>query len=521
MQESLWTTSSVSCATCDARFSVRRKIGLRSLRYFECPSCAGLVSLKSNSLPVAITDEEVIEAAEEEDEICEAQAEDGEDDEEGKSEISNLEWEPDGDVERAVIDPAQRIADLNSLLEISRRIGEEKDLDALLNLIMNETTRLLKTDRSSLFLYDEANHEIYTKIAQRAEVKQIRVPVGKGISGMVAQIRRVWNIEDAYDCPYFDRSWDKITGYRTKSVLCSPIFTREGNLVGVIQVLNRLDGKRFDSYDEELLYTLTSHAAAALANASLLAAFLDGQKMKKALEVASDIQMSLLPRKAPDFPGYELAGYSTPCDEAGGDYYDYVEIDEHRLLIAVGDVTGHGVGAALLMATGRALLRAFSIKSLDLPDTLFNMNNALERDMGAERFMTLFIGVLDRRTGELVYSSAGHDPPMVLRKSSGEFFEMESTGLPLGMVEDTDFPFGDSVILEPGDLISIATDGVWEAMDKTDEEYGQERLQAVLRKAAEKPAEKVIDAVYDDVRAFCKEIPFRDDFTLVILKRNV
>jgi len=411
----------------------------------------------------------------------------------------------------------KKVRDFTRLLELAKAMSVEKDLYALLDLIVQRTTEVMEADRTSLYLVDADKQQLWTRIAQGLEIKEVRVPIGTGISGHVAKTRETVNIQDAYLDPRFDRAWDVKTGYRTRSILCMPLLTHEDRVVGVIQVLNK-EGGVFTSYDESLLAALGSHAAIALDQARLMQHYVEKQRMQEALRIARDIQMSLLPKKAPSVPGFDIAGWTQPCDETGGDYYDFIPLPDGRLGIAIGDVSSHGVGPALLMTASRALLRAFVNMTDDISQALLRMNNMLASDMEGGRFVTLFYGVLDPKASVVTYSSAGQDPPLLFEDGTKTFRELGSTGMPIGVMPDTDFPVGDPVTLTPGDVLLMATDGVIEAMDAQNEKFERERLRRVIQAHHTETAAQLIQTLYREVRAFCAEAPQRDDITIIVVK---
>jgi len=411
----------------------------------------------------------------------------------------------------------KKLRDLSGVLEIAKAMSVEKDLRTLMGLIVRETVQMLDADRATLWLVDEDKREIWTWVVSKLEIKDIRLPFGQGIAGSVAETKTIENIPDAYEDARFDRSWDKKTGYRTHSILCAPLITPQDRIVGVIQVLNKKAGL-FNDYDVALLTALGSHAAIALDNAFLVQQYLEKQKMQQAMDVARDIQHSLLPRENPRVPGFDIAGWCQTCDETGGDYYDFVDLGDGVLGIALGDVTGHGIGPALLMTAARAFLRATVTLGLDIQQVMMNMNDQLSRDVEDGRFMTLIYAVLNPGTRGLRYSSAGHDPMLVLRAGSDEFLLRESTGLPLGIMEDVEFPEGEPVRIDPGDLAVMATDGFPEAMNPDNDAFGPERTQQAILDSRDRNAADIIQYVHERCVAFCGEAPQRDDLTMVVIK---
>ncbi|MBI3271608.1 MAG: SpoIIE family protein phosphatase [Planctomycetes bacterium] len=408
------------------------------------------------------------------------------------------------------------VGDLAAILEVSKALSSEKDFDKLLGLIISETVRVLDSDRGSLFLVDEEKGELWSKIAQKAEIKEIRFPIGKGIAGFVAQSQQVVNITDAYNDSRFNPAFDKQTGYRTRTILCAPLLTNERKVIGVVQVLNKRDGV-FTNYDEALVLALGSHAAVALDNARLVKHYLQKQMMAQALGIAKEIQVGLLPKKPPEVAAMDIAGWSLACDETGGDYYDYIELGDGRLGVVIGDVSGHGVGSALLMASARAFLRGLIISFADPSDVLFRLNNLLAKDMEAGRFMTLLLGILDPKKRTFIYTSAGHDAPVLHRGATGEIKELESTGFPLGIIEDGDFPKAEEIQLDAGDQLLFMTDGVWEAMDREQQPYGRERMCECLRRNHVLASKDIIQCIYRDQLDFIRGAPQHDDITMVLI----
>ncbi|MCD4700044.1 MAG: SpoIIE family protein phosphatase [Phycisphaerae bacterium] len=246
------------------------------------------------------------------------------------------------------------------------------------------------------------------------------------------------------------------------------------------------------------------------------------EKMKRSLDLAMEIQQHLLPAESPRLPGFDIAGTSLYCDETGGDYYDFIDLVDlgaGKLGIAVGDVTGHGIGAALLMASARGVLRSHAGRhGGDLSKLFKTLNTHLVRDTGEERFMTLFYGVLDAATRSLEWTSGGHDPAILLRRSTGLFEELPSTGVPLGIVEGATFESVIPVTLAGGDVIAIGTDGIWEATNAAGDMFGKDRMREVLSARSDSSAADIYAAIVEAVNEFLADLPQQDDITLVIIK---
>jgi sigma-B regulation protein RsbU (phosphoserine phosphatase) len=247
----------------------------------------------------------------------------------------------------------------------------------------------------------------------------------------------------------------------------------------------------------------------------------DRLRIREALGVAMEVQQSLLPRDPPRIERLDVAGTSIYCDETGGDYYDFVDlsaITPHTLGVAVGDVTGHGVAAALLMATGRALLRSRSDLPGSVGDFLNHVNRHLSQDATGGRFMTLHYMLFDTQAGRVRWACAGHDPAIVYDPASGAFSEWGGGGIPLGIDGRWQYEELGPEPLRTGQVIVVGTDGIWEARNQCNEMFGKDRLRAVISARHEHSAEAINQAITREVSTFRGEHTQEDDITLVVLK---
>ncbi len=234
--------------------------------------------------------------------------------------------------------------------------------------------------------------------------------------------------------------------------------------------------------------------------------------------VAREIQQRLFPKQAPALPGFEIAGASYPAEATGGDYFDYLPMMNNQCGITVADVTGHGVGPALLMAETRAYLRVLAQKREDVAEILTRANRVLAEDVGYERFVTLFLARLNPHSKSLVYSSAGHPTGYVLDASGQIKSLLPRTGVPLGIQPDTRYLASPEVMLATGDIVLLQTDGIEEAMAPDNQFFGKEHLLQVVRDNRHRKAAEIVQALYEAVRSYSGNLPQVDDITAIVIK---
>lgn len=421
-------------------------------------------------------------------------------------------WE----AERAALE--RELARQKSLVDASHSLHSTLDQEELLGILLATASAAVDAERGTVYLMSADGKEIWSRVASGGVQIEIRLPLGKGIAGTVAQTGETIRIDDPYADPRFDRSIDKRLGFRTRSILCAPIRGRKGQIVGVFQLLNRRTG-HFEPSDIEYLSALSVHAALAIENAVLHKSALEKERQDREIKVAQDIQRALLPASSGlEVGAVRLAGCNELCEDASGDYYDFIELEGGRVAFAVGDVSGHGLGSALVMASARAFLRAFTRVGSDLAETMTMMNDFLSRDMTNGKFMSLFVGVLDPATATLRWSSAGHNPPVHWRAASGDFEMLESTCPVLGVIQGMPFDRGPDVHLAPGDLLLLYTDGATEAPSPSGELFGEDRLRAVVKEAAGAPVAGVLEAVSSAIKRWTGGAPNRDDVTLLAVR---
>jgi sigma-B regulation protein RsbU (phosphoserine phosphatase) len=254
---------------------------------------------------------------------------------------------------------------------------------------------------------------------------------------------------------------------------------------------------------------------------SMIGDLRDRLRLRHSLDVAMQVQQRLLPNKPPEVRGLDVAGHSTYCDETGGDYYDFLLLDEAALdcvLVALGDVMGHGVAAALVMAGARAVLRDRADDTGSLASLMGRLNHMLASDLGGERFMTMHLSMVNARERTFRWVSAGHDPAIIYDPAADRFEEIDVSGLPLGVLDDISYEESTYGPLKPGQVITVGTDGVWEMPNAAGEQFGKERLRAVIRSAAGGTADGIVRAIVESLNKFRGDFKAVDDVTFVVIK---
>ena len=409
----------------------------------------------------------------------------------------------------------KRLQDLRTLLEVAQAMTGVRQLQPLLELIVASATRLVDADRTSLFLL-EPDGSLWTRVAQ--DSTDIRLPPGFGIAGLVARTGETVAIADAYEDSRFSHDVDLKTGYRTRSILCVPLITPSGNVVGVIEAMNKKGDGPFDADDEESLRALGSHAALALETQRLLDGELKRERMESEIELARKIQENLRPRSLPELPGLRLAAWQETAEKTGGDYYDVMEAPLGSLDLLVCDVSGHGLASTVLMSAARAYLRALHLVESNPWKLVEKLNRLISPDIPDDAFATLVVCRIGPG-GEACYVSAGHLPPLVYRPRERAFDPLEETDLVLGFSPSTTYRAHQIDPLEPGDLVVLATDGLYEAASPEGLLWGLDAVKESIVAAAHEGAHGVIESLRAGVFGHSEKLFLADDITLLVAEK--
>ncbi|MEM9666767.1 MAG: GAF domain-containing SpoIIE family protein phosphatase, partial [Bacteroidota bacterium] len=286
---------------------------------------------------------------------------------------------------------------------------------------------------------------------------------------------------------------------------------------GVLCLGSKMTGQPYQPSDIDLLTALANLAFVSIQNSYLVEEQIEKERLEEEMRLARQIQQKLLPDTLPTMPGTEVATLALPSREVGGDYLDLVKLDDERLLLAIADVTGKGVPASLLMANLQACLQIVVPMELKLERAVAEINRVICRNTDYDKFITFFCGIYHQSSGQFDYVNAGHNPPMLMR-ADGTLELLETGGLLLGVMAGMPYERG-QVTLHPGDVLALFTDGVTEAMSPDEEEYGEDRLEHLLRRHRAASAEVLMDALRADIKIFTADPEtLSDDLTTIVFK---
>ncbi len=425
------------------------------------------------------------------------------------------------------------------ILNATRHLASPIGVDEILQKTIDSALQVFDADRGSVFLFDAKTNELYIRVAtsstEAAEADDtrdapvrthepvleqvVRFSADRGIAGETARQRRLINVPDCYADPRFNREVDRQTGYRTRCLLSVPLLGIDETLVGVLQILNRRSGA-FNEDDEKIATILAAHCAVALQRAMLLEEYVLKQKMQRDLALAREIQISALPRTMPVLAGYQLAAWSEPADETGGDIYDAVALGERRVALLMADATGHGIGPALSVSQFRAMFRLGLLLGTNIGELLSSINLRLEADLPPGRFITAFAGILDSSENVIQYHSGGQAPLLHYHAGQDRLEWLDASAPPLGILAGTPLIAPPPVIMESGDIFALISDGFFECANQEGEEFGSQRVGELIRRHCRERLEELRQKLCDAVRAFAGDGPRGDDMTMVLVRRN-
>lgn len=408
----------------------------------------------------------------------------------------------------------RRALEKEVLLDITRALAAPSDLDEVVETIFTSLRQVVDYDAAAIYLVNRGTRalELVREIGYPAGSDEaFELTIGQGLVGWVAKTGEPVIVPDvAKDARYVTAR------HETRSEIAAPLVI-DGRTIGVFN----LESDHDDAYHDghlELLSAFAAQAAVAVERARVARDVLERRRLEKELAIAREIQQSFLPSGAPSIPGFDLAGTSIPHDQVGGDYFDFIPVSETRLGLAIADVSGKGIPAALIMAGFRMSLLAEIRNEFALRVVMRKANSLLHESTERDKFVTAFYGVLDWRNGVLIFANAGHNPPFLLH-ADGTHDRLMDGGLALGILADSRYEER-PVALREGDILVLYTDGISEAESETGEQFGDERLERVVRRHVNESAAGILGHIVDAVREWAGERGPTDDLTLLVVRKT-
>ncbi len=399
------------------------------------------------------------------------------------------------------------------LYQIGKKLSSSLELNEVLREILSSLKQVVDFDAGGVFLIDPTVKEIKSIYSigydQQAD-DRLQLKIGQGLIGHVASTGEPVIVPDVSRDPHYIN-----VNPATRSEIVVPIKLND-RMLGVINLeCNQLDayGRRAAS----LISAFATQAAISLERARLHENSLAGKKLEEQLNIAREIQRSFLPAKDPQIAGYDVVGRNVPSGQVGGDYYDFIRIVDSHVGIAIGDVSGKGIPAALIMASFRASLIAEIRNNYSIRTIFRKVNSLLFESVEPGNYVTAVYGVLDAKNHIFTFSNAGHNLPILLR-STGDVEYLQEGGPILGVTAQTSFEER-ALVVQPGDILVLYTDGVTEAFSSEQTEFGTDRLVEVIRAHRDRSAQEIEDAIYSAVMEFASPTHLFDDLTMIVVKR--
>ena len=416
----------------------------------------------------------------------------------------------------------ERYEEINLLYDIGETLGAVFDANSIYEIVLKKVTEVIGALKAWIMILDKHGESLHTVATEGLprDIPRLAVGVGEGISGKVAKEEKPLLIEEANQLPVDllqGKDVSEIEPFISFPMMSVPLKVKR-RVLGVINMAEKRSQEMFTAGDLKLLSAIASQAAIAIYNSQLVEELKESERVKRDMEIAQRIQMSLLPKEPPRLRGVELAGRCVPAKNVGGDYYDFFTISEDELGIVIADVSGHSIGAALMMAAARSVLRTEVLRHSNPSTLLTRTNSAMYGDLAAaELFITMFHVRYNRKTGVLTYANGGHNLPFIYRTEDKQCITIDADGMLLGVLDDIHFNQG-SIKLNTGDILVLYTDGVTEAANSAGEQFGGERLYMIVQQNSHMTAQGILDEICRQVYQHSGAIAQYDDIAMVIMK---
>lgn len=418
---------------------------------------------------------------------------------------------------RLFLETQDKLRTMRILFEIMSDLTSTLDFERVLKACLERVQSLLNAGAASVLTLEGEELVFQVALGEKGDVvRPFRIPRHQGIAGWVVDNNQGIIVNQPRNDPRFYTSADNASGFTTECILAVPLTVNE-RTIGALEVFNKPGG--FVQADLELLSAIGSSAAVALENARLYQAAVEKGRMERELQVARGVQISLLPTQLPRFSGWDFASRWIPARQVSGDYYDTIPLKSNRLGLLVADVTDKGIPAALFMAFTRSIVRASLAESLSPASGITRANRLICSGTTRGLLVTMFYAMLDPAASQLTWVNAGHLPALHLHAATGQLSRLSTTGMPLGMDLNTIY-HQQKRRMQPGDVLLMYTDGINEALNAEQQQFGLPRLESLLREHIGDSAEGLVSAIEEAVSTYSRQGGPSDDITLLVIKRQ-
>jgi sigma-B regulation protein RsbU (phosphoserine phosphatase) len=410
-----------------------------------------------------------------------------------------------------------------ALLQVANMISTNTDLDQTITTVVRLTPLLVGLKWCAILLWDDERQAFFGATAHGLPQAALASYAGQYYSPDQAPLLRRL-LHSAQPLVVLDTEAEELAIgptarlFGSDSVTALPLRTRY-RLLGALLAGHTERGKALTGQRLSILLGIANQAALAIEASQFYQQTLHQERLQREMELAGEIQASFMPECCPEVEGWQFAVEWRAARGVGGDYYDFIPLDENRVGLVIADVSDKGVGAALYMALSRTVMRIVAQETPDPAEALRRANDILLQDSRAGMFVTLFYAVLEKDSGTFTYARAGHNPPLLVRAADGSMTPLMPPGIVLGVLEEAHFE-QETTQLQPGDVVVMYTDGVVEAIDERNQEFGEKRLRALLSQAAHHTANSLVNLISAGVRVFTGERMQFDDLTLMVIKRE-
>jgi len=409
------------------------------------------------------------------------------------------------------------VEELSVLNDIATAISSTLELDRVVQMIVQKCVKHLKGEQGAIWLLEEQDQDkpLVTVVrTQDSAIDGMPYRLDTQLTGWMIKNQKPLIVQNLETDDRFQIT--KNEGSYIRSLLAVPL-QQKGKMIGVLTVFNKRGDEEFIDEDRRLLTIIGAQSAQVIESARLYQEEQEFLKMMQEMNLARKIQTNLLPAEPPNLEGYEAFGISIPAKDVGGDYYDFITKDDDQMVFCLGDVSGKGMPAALLMANLQATLRGQAMGCKTALDCMKKSNQLLYHSTDLEKYATLFYGVVCFKEHELIFANAGHNNPFLVSQD-GSVQRLQTVGIPLGWLEEFDYT-EEKLPLKPGDILVTFSDGISESMNAMEEEFEEEPILDIIMENLSASPKDITEKILEAAQNHAGSAPQADDMTLVVIKR--